>query len=333
MDKINKVINFEIKQIGEESDRVLRFVGSDETPDRDNDIIEVAGWKLEEYIKNPVFLWAHQYDQPPVGKAVNVTIDASTKKLLFDIKFPTAEEYPFADTIYRLYKGGYLQATSVGFQGIKHKTRDEEEVLNLPEWRRGRRYLEQKLLELSGVPVPSNPNALMMAKSAGIEIDVVEKAIKDNETKEVEYLEEEGLIKIYNAETKTESCFTVETLKNLDANKIDLYKQHSESISKLNNFMSENKLGEPGVDSVDEAIKILTEKLDIKEIKQSLEDIKSLVLLLSQKNDANKVFIDLDAIEYKAEKVADKDELSIEPEQLKNLIKETIKEELEKGGF
>jgi len=182
LNKINKVLNFEIKQIGLEEDRVLRFVGSDETPDRDSDIIEVSGWKLDEYLKNPVFLWAHQHDQPPVGKAVNVTIDAVSKKLLFDIKFPTADEYPFADTIYKLYKGGYLNATSVGFQGVKYKTRDDDAVIDKPEWQRGRRYMEQKLLELSAVPVPSNPNALQTIRSKGFEDEDIDKIFEEEKS-------------------------------------------------------------------------------------------------------------------------------------------------------
>jgi HK97 family phage prohead protease len=165
---INKILNFEIKQIGSDSDRTLEFVGSDETPDRDHDIIEVAGWNLAEYMKNPVFLWAHQHHDLPVGKAINVIKDIAAKKLRFKIKFPTAEEYPFADTVYRMYKGGYLNATSVGFRGVKYQTRNEPEVQMLPEWQRGRRYIEQDLLELSAVPVPANPNALISARSAGI---------------------------------------------------------------------------------------------------------------------------------------------------------------------
>lgn len=179
MNRLKKVFNFDIKQVGPEEDRVLHFVGSDETPDRDNDIIEVAGWKLEEYLKNPVFLWAHDYDEPPIGKAVNVIIDAGAKKLLFDVKFPTAEEYPFADTIYKLYKGGYLSATSVGFRGIKSKTRDEDTVLNMPEWQRGRRYMEQELLELSGVPVPCNPNALQTVRSKGFKAEDIDKVFTE----------------------------------------------------------------------------------------------------------------------------------------------------------
>ncbi len=167
MSKLQKVFACDIKQVGPETDRVLRFIGSDETPDRDNDIIEVAGWQLDNYQRNPVFLWAHNYDEPPIGKAVNVTKDLVGGKLTFDIQFPDPDVYPFADTIYQLYKGGFLSATSVGFRGTKFKTRDDEAVSNQPEWMRGRRYTEQELLELSAVPVPSNPNALQAVRGKG----------------------------------------------------------------------------------------------------------------------------------------------------------------------
>lgn len=175
--KENKIFNFEVKQIGLETDRVLRFIGSDESADRDNDIIESAGWKTAEYLKNPVFLWCHDYRIPPIGKCISVK--TSNRQLIFDIKFPTISELSsdienpsdhakFVDTIYNMYKGGYLSATSVGFRGVKYKTRDDDAVLDKPEWQRGRRYIEQNLMELSAVPVPANPNALQQAKSEGL---------------------------------------------------------------------------------------------------------------------------------------------------------------------
>ena len=339
MDKVKKIFNFEVKQEGPEEDRVLRFVGSDETPDRDNDIIEVAGWKVDDYLKNPVFLWAHSYHEPPVGKAVNVTIDATAKKLLFDIKFPTVEEYPFADTVYKLYKGGYLRATSVGFRGTKHKARDEEEVLALPEWRRGRRYMEQHLLELSAVPVPSNPNALMQAKSAGIDIgEIKNSVIYDEASKVVKVIDDEGL----------EKTFTLEFLKELDEVNLATYQNHSVQIAKLATFVSENKIGNPGEEAVDIAIAVLSEGksveedgpkvIELSEIKQALDELKGQVLLLLPKQvdlqsiDAPKVEINLDAIELsKAEKDPNNIELNIEPEQLKSLIKEIIQESIQGG--
>lgn len=157
----HKTLDFDIRQVGDPEERTLEFIGSTADVDRYGDIIEVAGWDLKNYKKNPVFLWAHDYRQPPVGKAVSVkkTDDA----LIFQIKFPTVEEYAFADTVYKLYLGGYLQATSVGFRDLESepiKDKDERTV--------GYRYLKQELYELSAVPVPANPSAVMLAVQKGI---------------------------------------------------------------------------------------------------------------------------------------------------------------------
>lgn len=167
---------FEVKEV-EGQDRVLQFVGSDETPDRDNDIIEVAGWELANYRKNPVFLWAHDYRFPPIGRAVRVAKEDG--KLLFDIEFPPEGVFPFADLVYNLYKGKFLRATSVGFIPKKWEIRDDDELKDLPEWQRGRRYKRQELLELSAVPVPANPNALINARSLGYVTDDQAEALAD----------------------------------------------------------------------------------------------------------------------------------------------------------
>lgn len=158
-------INFEVKELGVPEDRCLRFIGSDATPDRDGDTIDPKGWDLTNYNQNPVFLWAHDYSIPPVGKSTKTWLEKG--KLMFDIKFPEKGIYPFADLVYNLYKGGFLNATSVGFIGKEMVARDDEDVKDLPEWRRGAKFLKQELLELSAVPVPSNPAALQQAKSLG----------------------------------------------------------------------------------------------------------------------------------------------------------------------
>lgn len=170
MDKINKTFSSEIKQVGEEQDRVLRFITSTEAEDRDGDIIEIDGWKLDNYLKNPVILYGHNYEGLPVGKSINIQKDSINKKLIQDVKFPTKEEYEFADTVYRLAKADYLNATSVGFIGLQSEPRLDEKGNYL-----GKRYKKQELLETSIVPVPSNPTALMEARSKGI--------INDNELK------------------------------------------------------------------------------------------------------------------------------------------------------
>ena len=161
MELIRKDIDFEIKAVGDPEERTLEFVGSTADVDRYGDVIELAGWDLQNYQKNPVFLWAHDYKQPPVGKAVKV--GQTDQGLLFHVKFPTAEEYPFADTIYKLYLGGYLRATSVGFRDL-----DREPITDKEGKQTGFRYKKQELYELSAVPIPANPNALIMAVQKGV---------------------------------------------------------------------------------------------------------------------------------------------------------------------
>jgi len=83
---------------------------------------------------------------------------------MFQIKFPSRDEYEFADTIYKLFTGGYMQATSVGLppDGVGgHAGRGEGPIPRVP-WRT---YKRQDLLELFPpspclrIPLPSR-NAL-----------------------------------------------------------------------------------------------------------------------------------------------------------------------------
>mgnify|MGYP001560382615 CR=1 FL=1 len=163
METVRKVFPFEVKEV---SPRVLEFVGSTEDRDRMGDVIQSAGWQLKQYRKNPVFLWAHRYDEPPVGKANRIWMEDG--KLKFHVQFPSQEEYEFADTIYKLYKGGYLRATSVGFKPLESEPLEIKEGEEDFPGHQPTRYIRQELLELSGCPVPANPNALAEAKEAGL---------------------------------------------------------------------------------------------------------------------------------------------------------------------
>ncbi|HDR4427068.1 TPA: hypothetical protein QCP92_002670 [Bacillus cereus] len=151
----NKTIDFTVKQIGSEQERRLRFIGSCEHVDREGDVILASGWELDNYKKNPVFLWAHDYSILPIGRAINVFRQAD--KLIFDIEFLEKGIHTLADTVYELYKKGFMNATSVSFIG--------KEGEPLPKG--GTKFIRQELLELSAVPVPSNPIALQQAKSLG----------------------------------------------------------------------------------------------------------------------------------------------------------------------
>jgi len=150
--------------------RVLDFVGSDETVDRAGDVIRVAGWQLGEFRRNPVILLNHDYQGLPVGQALEVKQERHEGRpvLRFSVLFADAATYPLADTVFRLYQGGYMRATSVGFIPLEaEKLSDEErESLGLKPY--GNVFSKQSLLELSMVTVPANPNALELAVKRSI---------------------------------------------------------------------------------------------------------------------------------------------------------------------
>ncbi len=163
-DMLKRLMTVEVKK-AEGENRTLLIAGSTEDKDRMGDIIRADGWKLKPFKANPVFMWAHNYNQPPIGRAKRVWIDKETKKLMFKIEFAGPEVYEFADTIYKLYLGGFLHATSVGFIPLDWEGKDEENPF--PKWE-DNVYLSQELLELSAVPVPANANALVEARDSGL---------------------------------------------------------------------------------------------------------------------------------------------------------------------
>jgi len=153
-----------------ESARTITFAASVEIEDRYSDIVRVAGIDTAAYMNNPVVLFAHDASQPPVGKCV--AIQKSNGQLLMTVQFATADENPEADKVFKLYKGGFLTAVSIGFIPNNYEMRLDKET-GMPS---GYDFLECELLELSCVPVPANPAAL--AKSAEVESKEVEEFLR-----------------------------------------------------------------------------------------------------------------------------------------------------------
>jgi Caudovirus prohead serine protease len=80
------------------------------------------------------------------------------------IEFVSPDLYPFGDTIYKLVVGGFINAVSVGFLPIEYSF-----VENNPDRGWGIDFKRQQLLEVSVCPIPANANALVEARSVGID--------------------------------------------------------------------------------------------------------------------------------------------------------------------
>ncbi len=143
--------------------RTLVMTGTDETKDRDGDIIRLSGWNMDNYKKNPVFLWAHNYGSVPLARAEKVTKKKEPPRMEFLLQFPTKGIYPFADMILELYEEKIINASSVGFIPMKWNPIEEDKNDDNRRNPYGREYIGQELLELSGCAVPSNPSAVQNA--------------------------------------------------------------------------------------------------------------------------------------------------------------------------
>lgn len=170
------------------SSAILDFVASDETLDRYQEIITADGWKLDNYLRNPVFQNSHQYgdiiftlgkalvtDIREVPLAANAAAPQSTRKALFQrIEF-AVDANPMARIAYSLYRGGFLNTVSVGFMPLRwqdanaatHPNADPSSAGQTESATFRRRYLEQELLEVSAVAIPANPNALVLGLKSG----------------------------------------------------------------------------------------------------------------------------------------------------------------------
>lgn len=137
------------------------IIASNRSVDRDNEIILPSSFNesITQYMSNnPVILWAHNYQTPPVGKAVDYKITESA--LMLKITFAETE---FGKEVKYLYDNGFLNTFSVGFipkdydynsDGVRVFTRNE-------------------ILETSAVPVPANAAATMIRslEAKGIKLD------------------------------------------------------------------------------------------------------------------------------------------------------------------
>lgn len=152
----------------------FEVVATTDGVDRDGEIIRVEGWKFENYMKNPIILWGHNYYELEciIGAATEIKVESG--KVIIKGVFANTESGQLAR---QLYDDGILKAVSVGF---------------IPLMREGNVITEAELLELSFVSVPANPDAITLAKFFKLEKHLTLKSENGiNKEKEAKALESE----------------------------------------------------------------------------------------------------------------------------------------------
>ena len=156
MDKMHKNFVGEFDKSFNDEEKSITHVISVEVADRYGDIVRADGMDKSHYEKNPVVLYGHDSSALPVGKSLwqkKTVLPNGQKAIIAKTKFA---DTPEGDTVYRLWKDGFLNAASIGFLPKTY-----EPMLN------GQKFVgydikEWELLEYSIVPIPANQEALRL---------------------------------------------------------------------------------------------------------------------------------------------------------------------------
>lgn len=163
-------------------DRIVPLTFTAEIRDRDNDIISVRGMDIKRFrSENPIVPFAHNTRDLPIGRASRVkkNLQDKPRTVTGDVMFLTRDLNPLADTVFRLMtmKPRVLNAGSIGFKTLEAKF---DEPFMEETGRLGILFEKTELLEFSIVPVPSNPDALVAGKSAGIDLNPLKSYLEEN---------------------------------------------------------------------------------------------------------------------------------------------------------
>ena len=124
---------------------------------RDGVSVDIDGMDFSNYRKNPVVLFAHDYNGRtessglPIGRTVSLgrTHDG---RIRADFEFLSGD--PFADRVRNAWNRGFLRAASIGWKALEARPSERG---------RGLRIVKSELIEWSIVAVPADPDALRSA--------------------------------------------------------------------------------------------------------------------------------------------------------------------------
>lgn len=166
----------EIKKLETGERAVERYVSTRDV-DRDTEVLDPQGAVLDQFKLAPQVLWAHNYAEPPIGKAEWIRADE------YGLKSKTIyAETERAEEVWQLIQGGFLKTASVGFIPIKRIWKGDVDwgatvAKYNAKWdtdleNAGATAITTKwlLLEYSDVPVPANINALTYAVAKSLQL-------------------------------------------------------------------------------------------------------------------------------------------------------------------
>ena len=153
----------------DESTATVECVISTDDIDRQGDMVIPAGLDITDYVKNPKVLFNHDHSLLPVAKCTEITV--KNNKVVAKVQF--AVDTTLGGEIYKLVKGGFLKALSIGFAPTKMLTKGTRDFVQYVK-ENGiqasedlQRVIQNWMLyEFSFVNIPANADCLTKALAA-----------------------------------------------------------------------------------------------------------------------------------------------------------------------
>lgn len=168
-------------RILDEAKGILEYIASDETLDHYREIIRADGWRFDFFSKNAPFLDSHQGGTIGclLGKVLDFRIE--NRKLVETVQWAIedGEDSELIKFGWKMTKGGFLKAVSVGFFPVRAVNKWDNGGQDLARVsgemgldaqtsaRVQTIYLEQQQVELSACVIGANPSALAKAYKSG----------------------------------------------------------------------------------------------------------------------------------------------------------------------
>lgn len=306
------------------------FCISSEILDRDDEIINIDGINIDNFVKNPVCFYNHWGYDLPIGTWKNIK-KGTDNKYYADLVFhelPNEHDKNLSETVKKYVSLGILNAVSIGFISHKnYKITVESATVTLPNKRsitipdeklnrimqKGILYHESiELLEISVVNIPANADALAVKnlKKGNITESEYElmKQTADNNIKSGKVLSAENKAKLEKAlELITEVIATATDTADADD---DATKTANEKI--INNVLSD----------IQSLVRNISDKLEMQDVE--ISEMKNILYPVyeyyKELNIEKDKPADSDATKQTETQESDESE-SITIEKLKELIK------------
>lgn len=151
---------------------------SEESVDRDREIVLASGMDDSHFKLNPLVTLGHAYWQPPAGKSLwrKKVKEGALRGIKAKTHYPPRPEgWPkddwLPDYAYELVKADLLRGKSIGFLPLQVRAPTDAEVAQHPELQGVRRIIEKwLLLEYACCFLPCQQNAVVETVSKGIDL-------------------------------------------------------------------------------------------------------------------------------------------------------------------